>query len=226
MRQLALLLILANVCVYFWANYVDVPEATLTPQTPLSVPEKTPALRLAEEREAREVEAAQVTAELSCISVGPFADVAQIDSTAQRLQAAGFTSAARNENVETRVGYWVVLQGFTTSGEAEQVLKKLQAAGVSDVYLLNEESPPVVSLGLFSERERADKRSADITALGYHPVIQDRNRTVESHWLDITLQEPGQKIDPALLQPENAGIVRLETKACPVATEAVAPATP
>lgn len=220
MRALALLLILANVCFFFWSHYIDVPEAspraTVTPTS-----KRLPRLLLANEREGSEAAAQRITSELSCISVGPFGAAAESQQTQQRLQDAGFTSKARNEQGEIFAGYWVNLQGFANRAEAQDALTRLHAAGITDAYILPEtnsvDGPPnTLSLGLFSEPARAEQRRDAIAKLGFQPQLQKRTRRGEVLWLDVTLQEPGQLIDPALLQPESGGIVRLETTACPV----------
>jgi hypothetical protein len=222
MRSIALLLILANVCFFFWAHYIDVPEAAPTAAI-LPENKQPPRLRLAKERDGA-ADATRITNELSCISVGPFGAIGDVEHVQKRLQDAGFTSAARNESGEVFVGYWVSLPSFATRADAEQALSRLHAAGVSDAYILPDTSPAhgstdsatnVLSLGLFSEQARAETRRDEIAKLGFEPLVQNRTRNGEVHWLDVTLQEPGQLIDPSLLQPESGGIVRLETTACP-----------
>jgi hypothetical protein len=222
MRSIALLLILANVCFFFWAHYIDVPEAAPTAAI-LPENKQPPRLRLAKERDGA-ADATRITNELSCISVGPFGAIGDVEHVQKRLQDAGFTSAARNESGEVFVGYWVSLPSFATRADAEQALSRLHAAGVSDAYILPDTSPArgstdgatnVLSLGLFSEQARAETRRDEIAKLGFEPLVQNRTRNGEVHWLDVTLQEPGQLIDPSLLQPESGGIVRLETRACP-----------
>lgn len=230
MRALALLLILANVCFFFWSHYIDVPEAS--PRAAITPAAKAPPrLLLANERQADgDAIAKRLTSELSCISVGPFATAAESQQAQQRLQSAGFTSKARNQPGEIFAGYWVSLQGFATRAESQDALTRLHAAGITDAYILpdaNADGPPnVLSLGLFSEQARAEQRRDTIAKLGFQPQLQNRTRHGEVLWLDVTLQEPGQLIDPALLQPESGGIVRLETTACPdeSATSAVASA--
>jgi hypothetical protein len=87
---------------------------------------------------------------------------------------------------------------------------------VGDAYLLPEDSPAnVISLGLFSEQANADRRRDEVTKLGFAPIIQSRTRSGEQGWLDVKLKEPGQDVDPALLQPQVGAILRLESKACP-----------
>jgi len=220
MRSFALLLILANICFFFWAHYVDVPEASLaTSLAPESKP--SPRLMLAKERSGSS-EATHIANELSCISVGPFSAGNELEQIQKRLQTAGFSSTPRTETGEVFVGYWVSLPGFATRAEAEQVLARLHTSGVSDAYILPESTSPegssnVLSLGLFSEQARAETRRDEIAKLGFEPIVQNRIRNGEVHWLDVTLQEPGQLVDPSLLQPESGGIVRLETRACPEA---------
>lgn len=218
MRALALLLILANVCFFFWAHYIDVPEAA--PRTTTEVPAKRPPrLSLAHENQADfNATAARVASELSCISIGPFGATTELEQLQGRLQEAGFTSNARSEQGETFAGYWVS-QGFASRADAQQALASLHAAGVTDAYILPDENPPnVLSLGLFSDQTRAEQRRDAIAKLGFQPQLQTRMRNGQVHWLDVTLQEPGQLIDPALLQPGSGGIVRLQTTACPDST--------
>lgn len=217
MRAFVLLLILANVCFFFWAQYIDVPEAA---PIAAALPEakRPPRLVLAKEQssEAASSSDAALTSELTCISVGPFAANTELEQVARRLQDAGFSATPRTEAGEVFAGYWVSLQGFATRADAEQALKRLHVSGVTDAYILPEENPPnVLSLGLYTDQSRAEQRRDAIAKLGFQPQVTNRMRSGEVHWLDVTLQEPGQLIEPTLLQPDSGGIVRLETTACP-----------
>ncbi len=222
MRAFALLLILANICFFFWSQYIDVPEAVVRPPV-MQAGKPLPRLVLAKER-SPDAEA-RLTSELSCISVGPFGSAADVDKALQRLSDAGFTSNSRIEQGDIFVGYWVSLQGFATRADAQETLTRLQAAGITDAYIMPDAESPgapsnVLSLGLFSEQSRALARRDAIARLGFEPQMQSRTRHGEVRWLDVNLQEPGQLIDPALLQPESGGIVRLETRACPQTPQA------
>ncbi len=217
MRALVLLLVLANICFFFWSQYIDVPEATV--RAPVVQADKPPPqLVLAKERNPDA--AARVTSELSCISIGPFGSTADLDHVRQRLSDAGFTSNAHTEQGEIFAGYWVSLPGFATRADAQEALTRLQAGGITAAYIMPDADPPdapanVRSLGLFSDQARAEARRVAIARLGFEPQLQNRTRSGEVHWLDVALQEPGQLIDPSLLQPASGGIVRLETRACP-----------
>lgn len=211
MRSFALLLILANVCFLFWSQYIDVqPQSQATVN---AAPPQTPRLLLARERAPATTNA--ITAQLTCISIGPFAQPADAEQAQQRLHTAGYDIATRSEAGEVFAGYWVSLPSFAKRADADQTLQRLHAAGINDAYLLAEETPPVISLGLFNEQSHAERRRDEAAQLGLAPQIQTRTRAAELRWLDVSLKEPGQLIDPALLQPESGGIVRLETRPCP-----------
>lgn len=213
MRTLALLLVLLNVCFLFWTQYIDVGEQNAG--TPANLTTTTQRLQLATERSPSTIIARKNPALQSCISIGPFAQITDENAVQQKLQEAGYTVTSRTERGDVFAGYWVSLPAFNTRLEAETALAKLHTSGVDDAYLLAEETPPnVISLGLFSEQANAERRRDEVIKLGYAPNIQPRNRTGELGWIDIKLKQPGQDIDPTLLQPQVGAILRLESKAC------------
>lgn len=216
MRTFALLLVLANVAFFFWAAFIDVepPE----PNTVVSNTNNAPMLRLSTERSQAEAASAssarsEAAASLSCVGLGPFANAAAFEQIQKRLVDAGYSVTPQAEEGEVFAGYWVSLS-FATRAEAEQALRSLRDRGVTDAYILAEENPPVLSLGLFSEQARAERRRQEIVGLGFQPQLQNRTHRGEIHWLDVMLKEPGESLDPALMQPDTGGIVRLESRPC------------
>ncbi len=214
MRTLALLLVLLNVCFLFWAQYIDLPEhsASVVPAAEITARR----LQLATERTESSLTPHKDTALLSCISIGPFVEGNDVADVLKRLQNAGFDTTLRKEQGEVFAGYWVSVPAYNSRVEAEAALAKLHTNGIDDAYLLTEGTPPnVISLGLFSEQANADRRHDEAVKLGFEATVQPRTRTGEQSWLDVKLQQPGQQIDPALLQPQVGAILRLETKPCP-----------
>ena len=215
MRVLALILILANVAVYFWATFVDVPAPTLV-TTALDLPSNNsvPTIQLAKERPVTPM-TEPVAVESKCVSVGPFAKEDQTTPFMKRLQAAGLSFVSRTETVEDFTGYWVILDGFASKAAADKALSELHAKGASDAYVLtDEQSSSVLSLGLFSDRARAESRRDAMAKLGVQPTIKERTRKVDKYWLDVTLAAQMQELDPTLLHAEGSDVVRLATKAC------------
>ena len=243
MRTLCLLLILANVLYFTWSQMIDVyvPNLERKGAKPVEPPARIVLAREMieanpEERSVgpiREVlppaveplgaQAAPVaepqTAQLdtlSCTSVGPFADLPQASQAQASLRAAGFEPRQRMEQGEIWAGYWVSVQGLATREAADSALKTLAASGIADVYVMPGSDPPnVLSLGVFSDYQRAQRRVDEVRAIGLTPRIDDRKRAGSVYWIDVDLQEPGQLIDSSIFQSDPRKITRLEMRACP-----------
>ena len=245
MRTLCLLLILANVLYFTWSQMIDVHGSTLDRKgaKPVEAPQRIVLAREmieanAEERAVGQIHdvlppaveplAAQTTpapvAEtaqldtLSCTSVGPFPDLPQASQAQAALRGAGFQPRQRMEQGEIWAGYWVSVQGLATRDAAEAALKTLTANGIGDVYVMPGSDPPnVLSLGVFSDYQRAQRRLDEVRAIGLTPRIDDRKRAGSVYWIDVDLMEPGQLIDSSLFQTDPGKITRLEMRACPAA---------
>jgi hypothetical protein len=245
MRALCLLLILANVLYFVWSQLIDTrsssldrraascanpparivlarelaqanpTEHTLGPIKEVQPPAVEP---LAPSRQGSTSQSAQLDS-LSCMSIGPFADLPQASQAQASLRNAGFQPRQRVQQGEIWVGYWVSVQGLANRDAAESALKTLGSNGISDVYLMPGSDPPnVLSLGVFSDYQRAQRRVDEVRALGLTPRIDDRKRTGSVYWIDVDLQEPGQVIDSSLFQGDPGKITRLETIPCPAGT--------
>ena len=245
MRTLCLLLILANVLYFTWSQMIDVqvsgldrkgsqpvepPMRIVLAKEMLEANAEEPSVEQirdvqppAVEPLARETAPAPSVAvaqgeELSCMSIGPFADLLQAAQAQAALRAADFQPRQRVEQGELWAGYWVSVQGLATREEAESALKMLTGSGISDVYVMPGSDPPnVLSLGVFSDYQRAQRRVGEVRALGLTARIDDRKRAGSVYWVDVDLQEPGQVLDSSILQSDPRKITRLEMRACPAA---------
>lgn len=153
---------------------------------------------------------------LSCTSVGPFADLGQASQAQATLRSLGYEPRQRVEQGELWTGYWVSVRDFPTRDSAEAALRTLTENGVTDVYLMPGADPEnVLSLGVFSDYQRAQRRAEQVRALGLTPQISDRKRAGSVFWLDVDLKEPGQTIDTSVFQVGQSRILRLELRGCP-----------
>jgi hypothetical protein len=160
--------------------------------------------------------AAATEDKLSCTSVGPFADLGQASQAQATLRSLGFEPRQRVEQGELWTGYWVSVRDFATRDAAEVALRTLTDNGVTDVYLMPGAEPEnVLSLGVFSDYQRAQRRAEQVRALGLTPEISDRKRSGSVFWLDVDMKEPGQTIDTSVFQVGQSRILRLELRGCP-----------
>lgn len=152
----------------------------------------------------------------TCTSVGPFADLGQASQAQATLRSLGFEPRQRVEQGELWTGYWVSVRDFATRDAAEAALRTLNQNGVTDVYLMPGADPEnVLSLGVFSDYQRAQRRAEQVRTLGLTPQISDRKRSGSVFWLDVNLKEPGQTIDTSVFQVGQSRILRLELRSCP-----------
>ena len=155
---------------------------------------------------------------LSCTSVGPFADLGQASQAQATLRTMGFQPRQRVEQGELWTGYWVSVRDFGSRDAAEVALKNLNDNGITDVYLMPGSEPAnVLSLGVFSDYQRAQRRADEVRSIGLTPQISDRKRAGSVFWIDVDLKEPGETIDTSLFQVGQSRILRLELRACPQA---------
>lgn len=241
MRTLCLLLILANALYFTWSHMIDVQVSGLEREGAKPV---EPPMRIVLAREMLEANphepsveqirdvqppaveplgkdpvpvssAAIAPDELSCMSIGPFADLPQASQAQAALVAAGFQPRQHAEQGELWAGYWVSVQGLATREAAESALRMLMGSGISDVYLMPGSDPPnVLSLGVFSDYQRAQRRVDEVHALGLTARIDDRKRAGSVYWIDVDLQQPGQILDSSIFQSDPRKITRLEMRAC------------
>jgi len=95
-------------------------------------------------------------------------------------------------------------------------VERLRRAGVADAYAMPGNGRDVtISLGLFSERQRALRRLDDAKAVGLAPRIVDRERAGTVYWIDVDVVPPATLPDAARLQGEAGRILRLEVTPCP-----------
>ena len=227
MRNICLVLVLANLGFAAWAAWYAQPRA----ETARVVEPDVPRITLVSELEgaAREAlaslsedapEPVATTAPASaaagpqgCTSVGPFEELAQASSAQAALRAAGYAPSQRVVDGEVWVGYWVHLPGIPTREAAAEILERLRANDIADSYIVpGGQESHTISLGVFSEISRAGTVREQVRALGYDPTVADRSRRATLYWIDVTATD-GAEIDLDMLQAPGR-INRLEQRPC------------
>jgi hypothetical protein len=217
-------LLLANLLFLGWAEWIDVPAREPNPTANL------PRLALASERpDARSAAAPAPTGDApaapapQCVSVGPFDDPASAEKAADILRAKRFAPRQRTAQASAVRRYWVYLGGLKRPGQVTGILKSLERKGID-----NAEAMPVeqgvrrVSLGLFSDRARAELRAGALRALGFAPKVTTRDLPGTVYWLDLRVAGGATAVPLEGLGPLT-GDSQIAVAACP-ATVAAGPA--
>ena len=193
MRALVLLLLLANLLFAAWTYWVAPSRAPAAGRaTPIAT--DSGAIRLlreapvAADTEASGGESALdlSDAALACVSAGPYLERPQAQQAEARLARLGFAVRLRESRESVRTGDWVRVEDLATPEDAANALAQLKAAGIADAYVLTEEAPAaVISLGVFTESERAEQARVIARMAGFEPRTVERTRDADVFWLDI-----------------------------------------
>ncbi|MBS0380377.1 MAG: SPOR domain-containing protein [Proteobacteria bacterium] len=133
----------------------------------------------------------------TCMSVGPFPDVTNSAQAAAILKMKGFEPKQRAAEGDTLQGYAVIVSGLKSEQEADKTLVMLEHAGIKDALVMPAGTDGLrrISLGLFTERGRADKRAEAVKSLGLKPDITERKIPGTLYWVDLAPQ-PGMSSVP------------------------------
>ena len=176
MRFAFFALLFANLAYFAWAHWIDAPRPAPVNEAIAHLPR----LKMADEAPPAErppPRAGQKTAfgaATVCLSVGPFGDLASSDHAAALLKARGFDPRPRTEPGPVSGSYWVYVAGLATQADADHAL-----------VMPDSEAGRRLSLGLYSERPRAERRAEAVRQAGLKAEIAERKLAGALYWLDV-----------------------------------------
>lgn len=216
MRNAVLALLLANLVYFAWARWVDEPKPPPVNESLTRLPR----LKLVSELPAEQRPATNTRTVLNetpaCMSVGPFGDITNAAKAAGILTSRGFAPQQRAEEAGTAAGYWVYVGGLKDDVEADKVRVGLEKGGIKDALVMppSGEGGRRISLGLFSDRARADQRAAAVKRMGLKAEVAEHKLPQVVYWIDLT-PRPGMTTVPiADLFAEGVGS-RIAVRSCP-----------
>jgi cell division septation protein DedD len=227
-RTAAIILLFVNLVFMAWGHWIDLPSEPAVNQADAHLPR----LELANEVPSRPAVAPTAVAAVAppsdasvptatpdakrCVSIGPFNDVAQKTRAASLLQQRGFTPKERTEEGDVRDGYWVYLGGLKSAADETRALKTLQEAGITDAHAVPAaDDGRRVSVGLFTERTRAERRARAVQHLGFSPDIVERRRSGTIYWIDLDLGSSDAAVPTEGLAAPDQRESRIQVRVCP-----------
>jgi len=118
-----------------------------------------------------------------CMRAGAFSSMADANDFVEKLSEGGVKSTVKNVLVSTTVGFWLHLPPLPSSKELRRRLAELQRQGVDSYAIPDGELANGVSLGMFSEQQRAESLQKSISQLGYRPKIAEVPREKRELWV-------------------------------------------
>ena len=198
MKNLLLLLILANILYFMWGMF-----AAEEPQPGVAVVEEAdlgPPLEVSGGPGGDAVASAgavlgsgersnlEAVVGRSCVTIGPFKLVDDADTAVLEYGNDGMKTALRSEQGQIFVGHWVQIRNVPDEATANRMLEKLKGGGLTDAYLVRTEDEGLkISLGLFGDVERAERIELQARSLELPADISPRMREGSVYFVDIGL---------------------------------------
>jgi hypothetical protein len=226
-RNAFFVLLFMNLAYFAWAHWIDVPQAP--PANPAFA--KLQRLKLADELPPSQrptANSANNTAQngSTCLSVGPFPDIDNSAKAAALLREKGFDPKQRAEEAQMSAGYWVYVNGVASQVEVDRALVALEHIGIKDAVVMPEipDAGRRLSLGLYSERARAEKRAQAVRQAGLKAEVAERKLAAATYWVDLA-PLPGMNTVPIHDLFAEGVSSRIAVQPCPAATQSAVPPT-
>jgi hypothetical protein len=121
-----------------------------------------------------------------CLSLGPFETPADLRSAMGRLMPRVGRIQFRELPATALRGYRVFLPAAASRADALAAARALAARGLRDYYVVTAgDQENTVSLGQFRDLDNANRRQAEVEALGYAAQVEARTEQVPQWWIDI-----------------------------------------
>ncbi|MEO6078511.1 MAG: hypothetical protein ABIQ86_01855 [Steroidobacteraceae bacterium] len=205
-RLLVLVLLALNLLYFSWARWIDRDNQQLTAavSTQPTIPAATHA----------------PAALTPCSTLGPFNDELQALQAKEKLEASGWEVRRRDTKESVHEGWWVHVDHADLDSQTRTVYA-LRLARIGEAFAMRDDPEFQVSAGIFSTKDRAENRAAQVRRLKLDAVVTERVREQSIVWLDA----PGvarETLSDGRLAKAGISLDKLRVEACP----GVAPAGP
>ncbi len=135
-----------------------------------------------------------------CYRIGPFEEERGSADAAARLNELFVPYKALKVNKREVRAYRVYLGPYGTPGEIELQRELLRKNGVNEHYVKSEsETRDVISLGLFSQKARAEEFRVELSGKSIEAKTRPENRTLgPTYWLELRDIDPQPTVMTAL----------------------------
>lgn len=230
MKNLLLLLLLANILYFLWGMFSD--EGREPGVAVVEESELGPPLEVATNQDTEA--AASVGAVLgsgepsdlaavvgrSCVTIGPFRELADADVAKTQYAGEGMRTSLRSTQGQIFIGHWVLIANIADNLTRSQMLDKLHDGGMSDAYpVVSEDTGLGISLGLFGELEGAEKIELQAKSLGLPAQIVPRTSEspVAIYFVDVALP-PGKGAGAIVDKYGEDKVLLRDAATCPQST--------
>lgn len=126
-----------------------------------------------------------------CVSMGPFSELELTAQATAMLKQDGYEPRQRPANGPVPDGYIVLIGPLPGEAAQARVVRRLNRGGLDDAFALPKlDEGYAVSAGLFSARQRAERRVLAVERMGLKASVVERTRPGTVYWIDFDLKTP------------------------------------
>lgn len=225
MRNLLLVLLLANILYFLWGQFADEPKVVGI--AVVSESELGPPLEVADASIAQA--ATSIGAVLgsgkpsdlaavvgrSCVTIGPFKSASDANEALAEYEREGTMASLRRTEGQIFVGHWVQIRNIPDRASGIAMIEKLKTGGLGDAYMVEtEEEGLKISLGFFGEMSRAERIELQAKSLDLPADITARTREATVFFVDIGLP-PGKGASRIVAKFGEEKVLLREQATCP-----------
>jgi hypothetical protein len=198
MRNLLLVLLLANILYFVWGKLVEDPRVTgiavvsesdLGPRLEVTDPAiAQPAPSVGAVLGSGKLSDLAAVVGRSCVTIGPFKSAEDSSAALTEYEEEGMWASMRTTEGQIFVGHWVQIRNIPDRASGNVMIEKLKTGGLGDAYIVEtEEDGLKISLGLFGEMGRAERIELQAKSLDLPADITPRTRDATVFFVDIGL---------------------------------------
>ena len=225
MKNLLLLLLLANILYFMWGRFVEEPDQTgivVVDEADLGPSLEVSSIDVAEAASSvgavlgsgRPSELAAVVGR-SCATIGPFKTNAEANGAMADYESEEMPASVRTTQGQVFVGHWVQIRNIADRTTGDAMLEKLRSGGLGDAYIVATEDEGLkISLGLFGEMDRAERVELQAKSLDLPADITPRTREATVFYVDIGLP-PGRGAGAMMQKYGEERVLLRDQATCP-----------
>ena len=228
MRNLLLVLLLANILYFVWGKYAEEPrvsgiavvsESDLGPRLEVTDPAiAQPSTSVDAVLGSGKPSDLGAVVGRSCVTIGPFKSAEDSSAALTEYEGEGMWASMRTTEGQIFVGHWVQIRDIPDRASGNVMIEKLKTGGLRDAYIVEtEEDGLKISLGLFGEISRAERIELQAKSLGLPADITRRTRDATVFFVDIGLP-PGKGAGGIVAKYGEDKVLLREQATCPSST--------
>ncbi len=225
MRNLLLLLILANILYFLWGTFAPTPtdvgiavvnESELGPPLPISdAAVAEAAMSVGAVLGSGKPTDLSAVVGRSCVTLGPFKTGADAEAVLGDYERDGMRGSVRTAQGKVFVGHWVQIRNIPNRETGNAMLERLKSGGLGDAYLMDTEDEGLkISLGLFGEASRAERIELQAKSLELPADVTPRIRDATVFFVDIGLP-PGRGAGAMIAKHGEEKVLLRNAATCP-----------